>query len=139
MKFRILLVEDDELIGPLVKEMLCNGGYDVVLARDLIEILLWTDFEFSAVISDYRLLNSDGCDVIGFVRDKKPGLPAILMSGYGPRIANVCAKSGIQNVRFLAKPFSPTELLDAVATQIRLHAPATCPIAESASPFPTTR
>ncbi len=136
MKLRILLVEDDELIGLLVSEMLNNGGYEVVLARDLIDILLWTDFDFAAVISDYRLLNSDGCDVISYVRDKKPNIPALLISGYGQRIAEICADSGIKRVRFLAKPFTPTELLEALAAQIQLAASSPVQTLQSASPFP---
>lgn len=115
---RILLVEDDLMVGPVVQEMLRNGGYTVVLTRDLMEVIRLEDYGFVAVISDYKLLNSDGCDVIGYMRSKVPDIPALLISGYGPRVADICASHGIKDVGFLAKPFSPTQLLDAVAVMV---------------------
>lgn len=118
MKHRILLVEDDLMVGPVVQEMLRNAGYDVVLTRDLLDIVVFPDFAFSAVVSDYKLLHSDGCDVIGFMRGKVPGIPALLISGYGLRVADLCAQHGIKDVGFLAKPFSPTQLLEKVAAMI---------------------
>jgi DNA-binding NtrC family response regulator len=115
MKHRILLAEDDLLLGPVIEEMLHDGGYDVVLTRDLADVVRLEDFAFTAVVSDYRLLHSDGCDVIGFMRSKVPGIPALLISGYGLRVADVCAEHGIKDVGFMAKPFTPTQLAEKVA------------------------
>jgi DNA-binding response OmpR family regulator len=118
MKLRILLVEDDVMVGPVVREMLCNAGYEVVLKRDLADIRILGDFNYSAIISDFKLLASDGGEVIAFVRNKSPGIPAMLISGYGNKVANLCAKRGIENVLFLGKPFSPKQLLEALHAMI---------------------
>jgi len=115
-RHRLLLVEDDASVGPIVNEILCKSGYDVVLKEDLIDTMLLDDFSFSVVIADYKLRYSNGCDVIDFVRGRTPEIGALLISGFGQRVADCCADRGISNVHFLAKPFSPSELLQTVAT-----------------------
>jgi two-component system C4-dicarboxylate transport response regulator DctD len=115
MKQRILLVEDDEIVGPLVQEMLCLQNYDVVLTRGLQETEMLTDYDFSAIIADLKLVRSNGCDVIAYVRRKTPGIPALLISGYGPRVTDVCAQHGIEDVGFLAKPFTLKQLMDTLS------------------------
>lgn len=135
MPQRILLVEDDVMVGPVVREMLTNGAYDVVLTRDLADTVILGDYNFDAVISDFKLLTSDGCDVIEFMRDKKPGIPALLVSGYGQRVADCCGKRGIKGVNFLAKPFSPRQLLDTMAALLAAPDPISPP-PQSATPFP---
>lgn len=114
-RHRLLLVEDDVSVGSIVKEILCKNGYEVVLTEDLADTMLLSDFAFSAVISDYKLKHSNGCDVIYFVREKTPGIAALLISGYGQRVASFCADHGIPDVHFLAKPFSQSQLLQTVA------------------------
>ncbi len=83
MKPRILLVEDDEFIGPLVRTVLSNAGYEVAVAARLDDVKTLDPFGFSAVISDFQLPGADGCDVIDYMREKTPGLAASLISGYG--------------------------------------------------------
>src|SRR6185312_341859 len=83
MKPRILLVEDDEFIGPLVQAVLTNAGYEVAVASKLDEVKTLHPFDFSAVITDFQLPGENGCDVIDYLRQKTPALPALLISGYG--------------------------------------------------------
>ncbi|MGC4075225.1 MAG: hypothetical protein QM760_22530 [Nibricoccus sp.] len=52
MKPRILLVEDDEFVGPLVKTVLANAGYDVAVAARLDDVKTLDPFGFSA--GDFR-------------------------------------------------------------------------------------
>jgi DNA-binding NtrC family response regulator len=124
MKARILLVEDDEFIGPLVRTVLSNAGYDVAVASRLEEVKTLDPFGFSAVISDFQLPGGDGCDVIDYIRQKTPGLPALLISGYGNWAVENCANRGIENVHHLEKPFRADQLLHEVEA---LVSPDSCP------------
>lgn len=133
MKTRILLVEDDLLVGPVVQEMLNAGGYDVVLTHDLTETMMLKDFAFAAIVSDFKLRNSDGCDVIEFMRGQRPGIPALLVSGYGRRVANCCAERGVHDVTFLAKPFSAAQLLATLASLLAKPEPSAIPKTEPKS------
>jgi DNA-binding NtrC family response regulator len=114
----ILLAEDDELVGPLVGEMLRSAGYHVVWVRDLADLRRLSASAFTAVVTDLRLLSSDGCEVIEYMRRHVPGIPAVLVSGYGPRVADVCTKRGIMGVRFLSKPFTAGQLFGALTEVI---------------------
>lgn len=135
MKTRILLVEDDLLVGPVVQEMLQVGGYEVVLTHDLTETILLKDFDFTAVVTDFKLRNSDGCDIIEFMRSKRPGIPALLVSGYGRRVANCCADRGVHDVTFLAKPFAAAQLLATLASIIAKPDQQAIPNPETRSSF----
>ena len=114
MKPRILLVEDDEFIGPLVRTVLSNAGYDVAVAGRLDDVKTLDPFGFSAVISDFQLPGADGCDVIDYLREKQPGLPALLISGYGGWAAENCSNRGMGDVHHLEKPFRAEQLLHEV-------------------------
>jgi len=114
MKPRILLVEDDEFIGPLVRTVLSNAGYDVSVASKLDDVKTMDPFEFSAVISDFQLPGADGCEVIDYLRARTPGLPALLISGYGNWAAENCANRGMENIHHLEKPFRAEQLLHEV-------------------------
>lgn len=111
---RILLVEDDDNVGPVVQAILGRCGYEVVLKADLTEITALEDYDFSAVISDFQLPTSDGLAVIRFMRSKKPGIPAMMMSGYDNWAADYCENHGVKGVRYLGKPFKAEQLVDAV-------------------------
>lgn len=118
MKHRILLVEDDPSVGPVVLEILAGSGCEVTLAEGVAAVKRLTHFDFTAVLADFHLLDGDACDVIDFLRAKIPGLPAVVMSGYG-RLAELdCRDRKLADVLFLEKPFRPQDLrekLDALA------------------------
>jgi hypothetical protein len=58
------------------------------------------------------------------MRAKIPGIPALLMSGYGNWAAENCASRGVENVHQIEKPFRTDQLVQAVEALI----PAgTCP------------
>lgn len=114
MKYRILLVEDDECVAPVILEVLVRSGYEVTLADGLSSVKKLTHFDFSVVVTDFRLLDGDACDVIEFMRGKIPSVPAIVMSGYGKQAATDCADRRVTGVVFVDKPFRPQQLLDSL-------------------------
>ena len=118
MKARILLVEDDEFIGPLVRAVLSNAGYEVSVASGLEDLKTLDPFGFSAVITDFQLPGGDGCDVIDYMRQKTPGMPALLISGYGNWAAENCTNRGMDNVHHLGKPFRADQLLHEVESLV---------------------
>lgn len=110
MKQRILLVEDDPSVGPVILEILLASGYEAALANSYAAVKRLTHFDFSAVIADFQLLDGDACDVIQFLREKIPGLPSLVMSGYGRLIERDCMDRRLSAVVFLDKPFRPQQL-----------------------------
>ena len=124
MKPRILLVEDDEFIGPLVRAVLAQGGYEVTVASRLEEVKEMDTTAFAAVISDFQLPGADGCDVVEYLRQTTPAMPALLISGYGNWALEKCASKGMENIRHLEKPFRADQLLHEVEALVPT---GTCP------------
>lgn len=118
MKYRVLLVEDDESVGPVLLEVLLKADYDVTLADGFSSIKRLKHFDYSAVVSDFRLMDGDACDVIEFMREKIPGVPAIVMSGMGAQVAFDFETRRIEGVTLLNKPFRPQKLLEILKTSL---------------------
>ena len=78
----------------------------MVPSQDFADTMLQDDFSFSTIISDYKLRYSDGCNVIDIVRGRAPEIAALLISGFGQRVADCCADRGIPNVLFCKTIFS---------------------------------
>jgi len=116
MKNRILIVEDDEWIGAMMVDVLSNLDYEVTFIDGLSSAKKLTRYDYAAVISDFRLLDGDACDVIEFLRSKKPDIAAIVTSGDGKQAATDFEDRRISGVVFVSKPFRPHQLLDALNT-----------------------
>ena len=80
----ILVVEDDEANRILLNETLGKEGYDVMLAEDVsagMEALKRQGF--NVVLTDLRLPDGSGLDILAYVNEHMPSTPVIVMSGYG--------------------------------------------------------
>lgn len=105
---KILLVDDELLVRAGTAVMLDELGHEVVEAssgKEAIAILN-ADPDFDLVISDFRMPDMDGMEMIAKGRQLVPGLKAILMTGYDaddPRFAGLAAGS-------LSKPFGLEDL-----------------------------
>ena len=120
---RILYVEDDDAVRQTAQAMLARDGATVTPAATGAEALAWLrgGERFDLVLSDVLLPGGmSGLDVVAEARSLRPGLPALLASGYVG--ADATASDGLPSldrphppgVRLLRKPFRRTELLDAI-------------------------
>jgi len=83
-RYRILQVEDSPSDAELIHQGLRRGGLDVdiVVVDSLPELeRLLTKERFDAIICDYNLPQTDGLEVLAFVRLRNPHIPFILVSG----------------------------------------------------------
>ena len=114
----IVLVADDEpAVRMLVREVLTQADFEVIEARDGLEALgrmRAMSSEIRLVILDASMPHLTGPQVLQQIKDI--ALDVILTSGYGCEIANSVAD---QTVGFLRKPFTPAELIEAVAAALR--------------------
>ncbi|MES2572712.1 MAG: response regulator [Verrucomicrobiota bacterium] len=120
---RILLIEDDNQLRPLLFGMLQVAGHEVVQASNGKEGLhAFNEWEPEIVITDLMMPEKDGLEIIMELRRKYPKLQIIAMSG-GIELTKlnllpVAQKLGA--VRTLAKPFRPRQLLEAVAEALEV-------------------
>ena len=104
---RILLVDDDVLIAMSSADMLSDLGHQVVEAHSGKEALALIDggATFDLLITDYSMPSMTGAELAKAVRDRVPGLPILLASGYAD------LPSGVEmDVARLAKPYSQDQL-----------------------------
>lgn len=110
----VLVVEDDDAIRPLVARILRRRGYRVTEAHDGAEGLTAaeaTDAPIDLVASDVVMPAMGGPDMLKRLREARPDLPVLFLSGYS---ADEVAARGSLDAPFLEKPFEGNELLRAV-------------------------
>jgi len=119
-KAKILLMDDEQIIGDLAKEMLCMLGYDVDVANDgaeaveLYQRALKTPTPYDLVVVDLTVPGGmGGKEAIDILHESDPNIRAIVSSGYSndPIMANY-QKHGFMGV--VAKPYTVHELSEAV-------------------------
>lgn len=113
---KILVLDDEEPLAQLTKELLCLWGYDVVIFTEPMEALdaFRADPEsFAVVITDHIMPRMTGEEVIREMLAIRPNLPSILCSGYHYTI-NAAKPRSIGNTVFLLKPFLMDDLLAAL-------------------------
>jgi len=139
---RILVVDADETIRRSAHHLLGDQGGTVETARDAHEaIALARQTPYSAALVDIRLPDLDGFETFKRLREVQPGVPIILMTGFGwdPSHSIVKARQeGLQTV--LYKPFRADRLMEAVEQALRPPAagdrPALTPNTPPPAPAP---
>jgi PAS domain S-box-containing protein len=117
----ILLVDDDYAIRSLVGEMLRGLGHTVFEAEDARDALnqlndnLSIDYLFTDIIMPNGI---NGLELVEEARSIRPGLPALLASGYPRDVLRGIAELK-DDVLFLQKPYT----LDKLAAQIKAAEP----------------
>ena len=108
MAKQILIVDDNPNMASLLSDMLEIFDYQSVQADDGDKALAELDKgKFSLVITDMRMPNMSGMELLEKIKEKNPKLPVVLISGYSVKEfeSQVCKPDG-----FLAKPFMMSDI-----------------------------
>lgn len=113
-KGKILVVDDEEIVRTSCSRTLVPEGYDVRLAKNGVEGLrLAAEERFDLVLTDLKMPDMDGIDVLRNIKEKWPETHVIIVTGYQTVDTAVKAiKLGANN--YIEKPFTPDALLSAV-------------------------
>ncbi|WP_372983021.1 response regulator [Marinobacter sediminum] len=119
----ILILDDDEQILLMTRTMLEREGYQVTTATRGQDALATLENQAPALlITDILMPAMDGIDVINECRKRFPQLAILAMSGGRRKIS---AEFNLKSARMLgaeatlAKPFSKSQLISAVARLLR--------------------
>ncbi|MCP4675794.1 MAG: response regulator [Deltaproteobacteria bacterium] len=109
----VLIVDDEMLVRRGVCRMLteCSSVESAASAEQAFLVLGETSFH--AVVTDFQMTEQDGFWLLEKVRHLQPSARRVLMSSLQPPGLDDHQLSGLVQ-RFLAKPFSPTDLLSAL-------------------------
>jgi signal transduction histidine kinase/ActR/RegA family two-component response regulator len=103
--YRVLVVEDDDEVGRFSTELLEDLGYVVRRAANAnaaLAILGENEFAVDLVFSDVIMPGMNGVELAGIIRERYPGLPVVLTSGY----SNVLAENADRGFELIQKPYS---------------------------------
>ncbi|MBI5264901.1 MAG: PAS domain S-box protein [Bradyrhizobium sp.] len=106
---RILVVEDNDDVGRFSTELLDDLGYvvrRVPNASAALAILEQDEFAADLVFSDVIMPGMNGVELAGIIRERYPGLPVVLTSGY----SNVLAENAHRGFELIQKPYSVESL-----------------------------
>jgi len=109
----LLLVEDEAPVRLLAARALRRAGWTVLEADCAEAALDISAAQLACVVSDVIMPGLDGPGLVQALRRHQPRLRALLISGYADAAQRKALES--HDINFLAKPFSPAELVAAVA------------------------
>lgn len=116
---RVLLAEDDEMIGASLKQALAGAGWSVDWVKDgLLAQSALSDGDYACVLLDLGLPGRDGIEVLRKARsagDRTPVLVLTARDGVDSRVAGL----DIGADDYLVKPYDVQELLARMRAVIR--------------------
>uniref|UniRef100_UPI004047297A sigma-54-dependent transcriptional regulator n=1 Tax=Mariniflexile sp. TaxID=1979402 RepID=UPI004047297A len=113
-KENILIVDDDVNILELLQRHLQSWSYHVFKAISVKEaVTILRDTRMDLLITDLKMPEVDGFELIKFVSEHYPKMPKLVVTGYPSVQGSLAAiKSGV--VDYLTKPFTKDELKSAL-------------------------
>ncbi len=115
---KILVIDDDRMVRETLKIILAAAGHEVLLTEDGNKGLrAFTEFTPDLVITDILMPEKEGMETIRDLRERRPDLPIIAISG-GGRVGNmsflkVAERFGAN--RTITKPFEPDHIVATIA------------------------
>jgi len=110
-KYKILVIEDDDLMQGMLKEILIKNGYHVTVASDGLmgwELFRREDYDFT--ILDLKLPKINGISLLKKIREKNPEAMVCMITAYGTIDTAVDAMK-LGAFDYLTKPFLEEELV----------------------------
>jgi two-component system, cell cycle sensor histidine kinase and response regulator CckA len=115
----ILVAEDERPVRTILSRILRRAGYAVLEARDgqqAVDTFRENQGRISLIILDAVMPNKSGGDALTEIRKLRPGIPAVMSSGYSDILAS--NKELAPGTAFLGKPYEPDDLLRTVREQL---------------------
>ena len=109
---RVVLVDDEEMVLSSLSSFLAlETAYDVVTftsARKALDYLDGNDVD--VVVSDFLMPEMDGLAFLSHVRDIKPDVPRIILTGYADKENAIKAINDIGLFQYVEKPWNNDDL-----------------------------
>ena len=130
MATRALIIDDDEALAEMLAEYLGSRGLEIVARyRADTGLAALTDHVFDAVILDVMLPDLDGFEVCRRIREFS-NVPVLMLTARGEETDRIVGLE-IGADDYLAKPFSPRELLARLRAVLRRSQPNEAPAKRS--------
>jgi DNA-binding NtrC family response regulator len=118
-KARILIIDDEPSIAEALTLILDDQGYETMLARCGRDGVAEAErLRFDITVTDLRLPDITGLDVLNALRAKDADARVIVMTAHGtPEV--VCELKACGAIEVLKKPFLPSEILALIESALK--------------------
>lgn len=108
---RILIIEDKKSMADMLRRTFQSEGFNVRSANNVKDgITSLSSGDLDIVVTDLKLPDGDGMEIVKAVKEGYPFIPVIVMTAYGSiETAVKAVKEGAYD--FITKPFDPEHLL----------------------------
>jgi len=118
---KILIVEDDVAFCQMLETFLTKKGYEVNASHtgnDALAKLKSNNYDI--VLTDVRLPDRDGNEILQILKEEHPGTKVILMTGYAEvNLAVDAIKTGAFD--YISKPINPEKMLQVVKSALEIE------------------
>ncbi|MGK5594145.1 MAG: sigma-54-dependent transcriptional regulator [Parachlamydiaceae bacterium] len=117
---KILIIDDEKLVRDFLAETLRRKNFDVTLAENGQKaILALKDQSFDLVITDMKMPDFTGIDILKKVKELSPETIVVIITAYGS-VENAVEAMRLGAFNYLIKPFSP-DTIEAVIDKAKEH------------------
>ena len=110
----LLVVDDEEVVCQACRRIFSRQGFQVEVNTDARQGLSWaTEKDYGIILLDIKMPNMDGIQFLERLREKKPDVPVLIITGY-PSIPNAAAAMRLGACDYVTKPFTSEEVTRAV-------------------------
>jgi len=110
---KIVIVDDEEMVLTSLKSFLnLETEYEIVSFKNPLEALDYIKGnDIDLVVSDYLMPEMDGISFLGEVRQVKPDVPRIILTGYADKENAIKAINEVGLFQYIEKPWDNDDLL----------------------------
>ncbi len=118
--FRVLVVDDEEMIRENIGKFLERKGFEVLKAEDGLDAIKTLDgTKIDLVVSDVRMPNCDGIELLQNIQSQRNGRPPLIfVTGYSSVSEEESIKMGALAV--FSKPINRKELLAKINSALNI-------------------
>lgn len=122
---KILIIDDDVDICALLKRFLERNGYEVTTSFKGQEgVHQFRNNDFDVVLTDFRLPDLDGIEVLKSIKKIKPNIPVIVITGYSD-VVQAVKVIRLGAFEYVTKPIFPEEILMLIKDALNLKSDST--------------
>ncbi|VAX26585.1 hypothetical protein MNBD_NITROSPIRAE02-1307 [hydrothermal vent metagenome] len=111
---RVLVIDDEAIVRISCQRVLTPEGYEVVAtSRGDEAIKLLENEHFDVVLTDLKMPDMDGIEVLKTIKERWPDIQVIIITGYGT-ISTAVEAIKLGAFEYVEKPFTPEDILNVV-------------------------
>ena len=114
-KGKILIIDDEDIVRLSCSRTLVPEGYELKMAKNGPEGLqLLEDESFDLVLTDLKMPNMDGIEVLANIKGKWPATDVVIVTGY-QTVETAVKAIKLGAFDYIEKPFTPDALIATVS------------------------